>query len=293
MPKRRGAYDFRGPAGISAFPFGLFNSLRWTNSPARVLVYPHFRKLKLIDIPVGRKHQPGGLQMASHIGDSEEFIGNREYRPGDRLRDIDYKAWARNGEPVVREFQQEYLCRIALVVDTFTKNDIHKNSAKSVLEKIPLLVSSKKRKPENKTLEAAISIGAAVADALNRQEYIVDIFAAGPELYHFQAGRSLAYLDNILDVLACIEECDEDPFKTIAPAIMEDIEKISSAVVIMLDWDETRRKFVQMMQECGVAIKLIVIKDTRPELDIETLATEGGRATWLTPRQVEKGIESL
>ncbi len=45
-----------------------------------------------------------------------------------------------------------------------------------------------------------------------RQEYLVDIFAAGPDLYHLMAGRSLAYLDQILDILASVDGSEEEPF---------------------------------------------------------------------------------
>jgi uncharacterized protein (DUF58 family) len=141
-----------------------------------------------IDLPVGRKYQPGGLHLVSHVGDSEEFIGNREYRPGDRLRDIHHAAWARTGFPIVREFQEEYLCRIAMIVDT---------------------LAPPRDTAARQDLEAALSLAAAIADALSRQEYVVDLFAAGPDLYHFQAGRGLAYLDNILDILACLEYAAE------------------------------------------------------------------------------------
>ena len=52
--------------------------------------------------------------------------------------------------------------------------------------------------------ERAVSVAAAVSDFMARQDYLVDIFAAGPNLYHLTAGRSLAYLDQILDILACV-----------------------------------------------------------------------------------------
>ena len=48
------------------------------------------------------------------------------------------------------------------------------------------------------SFERAVSVAASVADFMARQEYLVDLFAAGPNLYHLTAGRSLAYLDQIL-----------------------------------------------------------------------------------------------
>jgi hypothetical protein len=34
------------------------------------------------------------------------------------VRRIDFRSWARLGKPVVREYQEEYYCRIALILDT-------------------------------------------------------------------------------------------------------------------------------------------------------------------------------
>ncbi|HZU95955.1 MAG TPA: DUF58 domain-containing protein [Planctomycetota bacterium] len=264
-PAQRGAYDFEGPRVASAFPFGLYLPSRKVDLPGRVLVYPRFRPLASIDLPASRKHQPGGLALVSQVGDSGEFCGNRDYRTGDRPRDIHHAAWARRGgAPVVREFQQEYLTRIALVADTFGED-----------------------------LEAGISLGAAVADCLSRQEYVIDVFAAGPDLYHFQAGRSLAYLDDILDVLACVERCPVNPFEKLAPALQEELAQISTAVCVLLDWDEVRAAFVRSLEAQGVAAKTIVVRQKAPTLDPTGTTTLAGPITVLTPGQVEAGVETL
>ncbi|MHC4871320.1 MAG: DUF58 domain-containing protein [Planctomycetota bacterium] len=300
--QQRGIYDFRGPIALSFYPYGLFTTVKRVESPHRMLVYPAFNSISAIDVPVGRKHQPGGLQMVSHTGDSEEFLGNREYVTGDRQRDIDQKAWARVGKPIIREFQQEYLCRIALIVDTFIPSgaidsfwegshrraELHK-----ILSKItPNFVGAERYRTTDE-LEAAISLGASIADALSRQEYVIDIFAAGPELYHFQAGRSLAHLDNILDVLACIEACPVDPFAKLGPALSEEISEISTAIVVMLDWDEVRENFIRSILNMGVAVKLIVVKNDETTVDVSGFRSEAGPATLLRVEDINNGIGRL
>jgi hypothetical protein len=74
-------------------------------------------------------------------------------------------------------------------------------------------------------LEAAISLSASVADALSRGEYLIDLFAAGPELYVFRAGRHTAHFENILEIVACVEACRRNPFETIAPALADELTK--------------------------------------------------------------------
>ncbi len=271
-PTRRGAYEFPGPVAMSAFPFGLYHHTRRFRQPRRMLVYPAFARLNEIALPVGRKHQPGGLQLVSNVGDSEEFLGNRGYLPGDRLRDIDYRAWARVGFPVVREYRQEYLCRVALIADTFCPySDAGAED----------------------DLEALLSLAAGISDALSRQEYVIDIFAAGPDLYQLQAGRSLAYLDNILDLLACIAPCRTNPLATLAPALVEELAQISTAVIVLLDWDERRETFVRELRGAGLATKVVVVRGKPPTHDPLGYLAEAGAVTVLAPDDVKHGVDRL
>ena len=56
--------------------------------------------------------------MSSDLGESFEYIGNREYREGDNVRDIDWTATARLNTPIVREYRDEYFLRVGVVLDT-------------------------------------------------------------------------------------------------------------------------------------------------------------------------------
>ena len=268
-PLRRGVYTFPGPRVMSAFPFGLYFAQRRIKAPAKLLVTPRFHPLDGLSLPAGRKHQPGGLELVSQVGDSEEFIGNREYRSGDRLRDLDQRAWARVGKPIVREFQQEYLTRIALVVDTY---------------------APRQRRDD---LEAGISLCAAVADALSRLEYVVDLFAAGPELYRLQAGRSLGYLDDILDVLACLQPVEQSPFGVLGPRLLDEVRELSTCVLVLLDWDEERVAFAQTILDLGVELKVYVVREGPPTLDPTTFGGRSGPPRLLTPAEVTQGVRTL
>ena len=64
---------------------------------------------------------------------------------------------------------------------------------------------------------------ASIADHMSRSEEVVDIFAAGPDLYEVSAGRSLGYLDNVLDVLACLEPCHEPPFEVLGSTLSRSV----------------------------------------------------------------------
>lgn len=254
LPLRRGIYPLPPLRAYSTFPFGIDRRGAGPHNAGSLLVLPSFHPLDQVDIPVGARYQPGGIALTSRVGESPEYIGNRDYRPGDPLRKVDFRSWARLAKPAVREYQEEYYCRIALVLDTF--------------------VGPRRRRPSTgfADLEAAVSLSAAVADALTRGEYIIDIFAAGPELYVFRAGRHLAHLDNVLEILAGVSHCRTDPFQAVAPALTDELGNISTVVAVMLDWDSSRRKLLRSAVEAGCAVKAVICRDgdtTEPYHDAE------------------------
>ena len=252
--------------GASTFPLPFF---RWMNGRSRgdrLLVYPNFTPLHSIQLDMGKRFQPGGIALVSNTGESPEYIGNREYRPGDPVRCIDFKAWARLAKPAVREYQEEYLCRVALMLDTY--------------------VPGRGRVPEGgyPNLENAISLCASVADVLARGEYIIDLFAAGPELYVFRAGRNTAHLDNVLEILAGLDPCRENPFQTLSPVLMDELGSITTLIMVVLDWDDSREAIARAAKEHGCAVKVIGVGD------MEQCTREApSESQWFDPDVVAQG----
>lgn len=58
-----------------------------------------------------------GLHRSPHHGQSIEFAEHREYAPGDELRHLDWKAYARFDRYYVKRYEQETNLRAHLVVD--------------------------------------------------------------------------------------------------------------------------------------------------------------------------------
>ena len=274
LPARRGVYELPELRAFTSFPFNLFRSGVNRIPGESLLVLPEFHPVAGIDVPVGSRHQPGGISLTSNVGESPEYIGNRDFVPGDSVRRIDFRSWARLCRPVVKEYQQEYYCRIALVLDTFIPAG-RRAGARGFAE-----------------LEAAVSLSAAVADALTRGEYIIDIFAAGPELYVFRAGRHTAHFENVLEILACVDACRHNPFEVVAPALADELGNISTVICVLLDWDESRRQLVRTAQEAGCDLKVLIVR-AQPT----TLALDGSDVidvTQYSPEVIRNGgIEQL
>ncbi len=263
----RGAFILGGYRLLSDFPFGLLQAYRVQRQPTRLIVHPSFRPLTRFTLPRGRRFQPGGIAMASQVGDSFEYLGNREWRDGDNPRDIDWRSTARlagaaGAALVVREWREEYFLRVGVVLDTHIPAEAPAPSRlflRELKERLPAPGSALARQA---ALERAVSLCAAVSDALAREDYIVDLFAAGPMVYHLTAGRSLAYREQILDILACVEGSPEEPLAGIAPRLHEQLDRLTTVVCIVLDWDERRRHFVENLRQRGVGVKVLWVSET-------------------------------
>ena len=267
---RRGPYLLRGPSVRATDPLWLALTREVTLPDQILLVYPRFYLMEDFLVPAGRRYQPGGIPLASSTGDAIEFVGTREYREGDPLKNIHWRSWARLGEPVVKEYQEEYFCRIAVILDTF--------------------LSAKPTPAEERAFEAAISVIASIADFFSRGEYVVDILAAGPDIYEVSAGRSLAYLENILDVLACLEPCPQPPFQAIGPFLFEKLAQTTTVVAVLLDWDPRREQFLRRVRALGAAVRVLVVHEGPTREPWQNVGSELGELSLMTPADVERSL---
>jgi len=283
--KKRGLYELRGYRVETDYPFGLLRSYRLHRSTQSLLVYPSFHPLARLDIPTGRRYHPGGVALASNLGESFEFLGNREYQEGDNIRDIDWRATARLSKPIIREYREEYFLRVGVVLDTYLPKPTSPSPS-------PLHGKGSKM-PTPADFERAVSMAAAVSDYMSRQDYIVDLFAAGPNLYHLTAGRSLAYLDQILDILACVDPSREEPFEVLEPAILENLSKITTVICIFLDWNPARQAFVDRLAQSGAGVKVIIVRDGRCTDDPSAASDIAGHVPVVGAAEFERGMEEL
>jgi uncharacterized protein (DUF58 family) len=238
--RRRGRYTLPAVRAASAYPLGLCLTGRAGEGDRQLLVQPTFPVLQQLDIRFGSRVQAGGAREVSQLGASMEFIGCREYRNGDSPRHLHVRSWARLGAPVVKEFRDEYLCRTALILDTRLQRALWRWS----------------NRPTDQQFEAAVALTAAVAAHVVRGEAVVELFAAGPEIYRFPAGRSLGQLPDLLDLLAAIEIVKGgEPLDALTPVVMREVAEISGAVVVLLNWDARRAALLDELAAHGVVVR--------------------------------------
>ena len=242
-PWRRGVVRLEGVTFARPDPFGLYRALRKSSLPQTILVLPKRYPLPPVALPGSLKYQQGGVAMASNIGQSDEFVSLRDYRRGDPLRHIHWRSWAKAGKPIVKEFEDEFFVRHALVLDTFTDQ------------------------PQSELFEEAVSVAASFACTVLTQESLLDLLFVGADAYCFTAGRGLAHADQMLEILGSVQPCYQQPFATLERAVLGHANVVSGCICVFLDWDELRQRFVEKLKMLGLPVLVLVIRpagDTQP-----------------------------
>jgi hypothetical protein len=243
MPTHRGIMRLAGVTVMGADPLGLWNGLQNIVLPSSVLILPKLYQLPPIQLPGSRRYQSGGVALASSVGDSEEFRSLREYRPGDPLNKIHWKSWAKVGKPIVKESQDEFFVRHALILDTF-----HPAQYSEILEE-------------------AVSIAASFAYQVQTQESLLDLMFVAQEAYCFTFGRSINSTDKMLEILASVVACQDKNFTSILPVVMEKISLLSGCICIFLDWDEEKKQLVDYLHSRQVYSLILILSDQTRRLE--------------------------
>ncbi len=268
---RRGWYTVPGYRAQTDFPFGLLRAYTTVLQPRTLLVTPQWTPLRRLDLPRRRSEQPGGAALATARGEALEFMGNREFREGDNIRDMDWRATARLDRLVVREFHEEYLHRVALILDT-------------ALPDAP---------DAEEALEGAISLCAAAGDWLARQEHPVGLLLAGPTLHVFAAMPPWACHEQTLDILAVVAAGPAPALSANTPGLAESLEDVSVAVCFLLDWDEARRAFVESLASQGMALRLVLVGDNSAARDLAADEARYGPIRCVTLAQIDYRLDEL
>ncbi len=235
-PLRRGIVHFAGVTLARPDPLGLFRALRIIPLPQSMLILPKRYGLPPLALPGAMKYQPGGVALATNIGQSDEFVALRDYRRGDPLRHIHWRSWAKTGKPIVKEFEDEFFVRHALILDTFTE------------------------RPHSEVFEEAVSVAASFACTVLTQESLLDLLFVGPQAYCFTAGRGLAHADQMLEILASVCPCHAQPFAMLEQLVLNHANAVSGCICVLLAWDEARRRLVEKLKVLGLPVLVLVIR---------------------------------
>jgi len=235
-PARRGYIYFEKTAIATTDPMGLCYAQKTLLLKNKLLVLPRLYQTPALDLPGHRLYQAGGSNKASLSGDSQEFVSLREYRPGDPLKSIHWRSYARHGVPVVKEYQDEYFVRYGLLLDTYLDSSCDQES-----------------------FEDAVSIAASFMAGQRQQDTLMDLMFIGSRAYRYTSGKSHHHINSILEVLACIEPEHQSNLVHLQDLLERHINECCGIVCVLLNLDEERRALLRYLDSHALPIKALVL----------------------------------
>ncbi|MBW2016942.1 MAG: DUF58 domain-containing protein [Deltaproteobacteria bacterium] len=116
-PEERGMFRFGDLHLRERGPLGWILRISSRKADEIIKVYPRFQPLRYTDFSAFRRMNQG-LRRARWRGEGREFEALREYREGDDLKRIHWKATARLDRPIVQEYEPEANQIVMALVDT-------------------------------------------------------------------------------------------------------------------------------------------------------------------------------
>jgi len=232
---QRGLHHLDPFTAAAVVPAGLACGPRIASEAVKLHVVPRIANVVKLPQVIAMRHQPGGVALASKSGEAMDLLGVRPYRPGDPVRDLHARSWARTGIPVVREYQQEYFTRVGVVLDSDVAD------------------------PDR--LEAAVELAAGVIAHLSRGEALVDVIVVGDRVHELTVGRSLGYLDQALDMLATVERGPTLRAADLLRRLEPYLDRLSSVVVIALAEGGEREAVRRGIEGRGITCSTLVVDD--------------------------------
>ena len=248
VPLKRGPLRLKGLALTLRDPLGLIRGFARLSRSQMVLILPKRYLLPAIALPGAHKYQQGGVALAASVGESEEFVSVRDYRPGDPLRHVHWRSTARTGRLVVKEFEDEFFVRHALVLDTFGAPE------------------------QAEAFEEAVSVAASFAATVATQESLLDLMFVGARAVCFTTGRGMAHAEQALEILASVQPCGTQAFNALETLVLQHASLVSGCICIFLAWDKARRDLIQKLTTFGLPLLVMVITDEAGAEQLNSLA---------------------
>lgn len=242
-PLRRGYIYFQQSSLVRPETLGLSNASKTIKQKDSLLVLPKKYFVPKISLPGSRRYQRGGINHAGSVGDSQEFISLRDYRPGDPIKNIHWRSFAKQSEPIVKEFQDEFFVRMGLILDTFIE------------DKNELL------------FEEAVSVAASLIDTPNNNDSLLDLMFVGNKAHRFTSDRGLANLHRMLEILACVSANHDKPFTELSNLVLRNCGSLSALMCVFLDWDQARQELVRKIRLLDIPILVFILQPASETTD--------------------------
>ncbi len=174
-----------------------------------------------------------GLHKSPYHGFSVEFAEHRPYNPGDELRHVDWKVYAKTDRHYVKQYEEETNLRHYVVLDT----------SPSMRYKSPGQISK---------LEYGAYLAAALHYLMVRQKDATGLIGFDDRIHTLRPPKSTqSYLRQLLSTLEHFTRREQDGRRTSAASVLDEVaERISrrSLVVVITDLFENVAEHEDLMK---------------------------------------------
>ncbi len=235
-PTRRGKLYFNNATLLLPDPIGLFQKVKKISTyEESIIVLPRRYRLSHLLLDGLSRFQLGGESASRANGQSEEMIGLREYRPGDPVKHIHWRSWAKTAKPIVKEYEDVFFPRYGLVLDTacsYSRADV---------------------------FEEAVSIASSFASSIDTKECLLDLIFLNQGAKVQTVGKGIARPDVILEFLASVDIDTSPDWEGLRQKVAQHTDSLTACIVILVELDQERISLIEQLKSSGMTIMVIVL----------------------------------
>lgn len=234
-PALRGVFKVGPLVAEFSDPMGLARRRQVLLDPVEIIVHPKVEEV--VDRPLTRAFEDPPLRppKSRPWPDGFELYGMREYVPGDDLRRVVWRAYARTDRLLVREFEQGISDRIVILVDTDA--DWHSEGTPS------------------DTFETVVRVAASVGVKHIREGFVVRLEANYGTLGAFRSARGrLPFLDELARV-----HLAREPLADAMERLVRVTRRDSHLVVVTTHFDAVSAGRANLLVQSGASLTVCVV----------------------------------
>lgn len=261
-PHNRGVVQLHEIRALLPDPLGFFQKCISVDAKRTgLVVLPRRYRLPHFEMPGQSTSRTGGEETGSQIGNVGEFVGVREYRPGDPMRQIHWKSWAHTGKPMVKELEENFYPRFGLVLDTFPGS------------------------PDGNVFEGIVSVAASFIVGLDRSDSLLELMFIADKAHKVTAGHGTGGARGLLEVLSAVHVEETARFRALSETVLRHRETMTSCLLVLNGWDEERESFVKGLMKNGVVcVPLVIGKGSAPD---------GLKGRWIDSGEIQRDLLRL
>ncbi len=262
-PPRRGVFEI-GPLVVDfGDPFQLARGEVVVGARQKLVVTPRVAVLPLTGQTIAADEGSARALQRRNTGGEDELM-TREYRYGDPLRRVHWRASAHHGELMVRQEEQRSHAQARLLLDT--RRSAYRDAVRPT-----------DHEPESDSFEWAVSFTASLALHLQRMGFTVEVIETGTRQL-----SSPEHPEAFLEALAAVSLVDEPTRRGILSLLPDPGRALGSVFAIVADAEpHTVDRLIAQRHQFDVAVAFVV--NPRNELVLGPLHDAGWTCVAVRP----------